>query len=360
MRLQKSTIEKVSSSCNVDRSKIIAVHNVASTYLVPALLEEQGLLPSLSRLLLLDDQHRSLDIANGSSMWHNWNILTAPRDDSCGSVTIALVGKYTSFMDSYISVLKALEHSVMSCKRKLNLVAIDSSHLEETSPTSLHTESDYAQAWGKVRQADGVLIPGGFGTRGTEGMIAAARWARESKTPFLGICLGMQIAVIEFARHMCNIPEAGSVELSPDCLDPVIIFMPEIDKKNMGGTMRLGSRLTVFQSGSTWSKVRELYSQKDAISERHRHRYEVNPKYIERINKRGLHFVGTDEDGLRMEIIELNDHPWYVGVQFHPEYQSRVLQPSRPFLGFVSAAISHQVLEPDRTLQNKLTREVPA
>ncbi|KAH7382061.1 CTP synthase [Cadophora sp. MPI-SDFR-AT-0126] len=343
VRLDDSTIEKVASSCNVERAQILAVHNVASTYLVPALLEDQGLVRSLSRLLRLDDHPKSLqDTVNGASMWENWKMLTAPRDDSCGTVTIVLVGKYTSFMDSYMSVLKALEHSVMSCRYKLNLVAIDSSQLETPDSTSRHADSDYVLAWGKLRQADGILIPGGFGTRGTEGMIAAARWARESNTPFLGICLGMQIAVIEFARHVCSIPQAGSIELFPECPDPVIIFMPEIDKANMGGTMRLGSRSTVFQPGSTWSKVRKLYAQMDVISERHRHRYEVNPEYLEQLSKGGLHFVGKDDDGVRMEILELKDHPWYVGVQFHPEYLSRVLRPSRPFLGFVSAAISHQ------------------
>jgi CTP synthase len=172
-------------------------------------------------------------------------------------------------------------------------------------------------------------------------MVAAAKWARINKTPYLGICLGMQTAVIEFARHVCNIPDAGSIELSPNCSDPVIIFMPEIDTLNMGGTMRLGSRPTIFQEGSDWSKVRKLYAEKK-ISERHRHRYEVNPEYIDRLSAAGLQFIGKDEKGLRMEVFELQDHPWYVGVQFHPEYMSRVLQPSKPFLGFVSAAIAKQ------------------
>lgn len=326
----------------MEPAKIIAVHNVASTYYVPALLKEQGLLPSISKLLRLDLLAKTPQQTTiGANMWRDWKILTAPRDDSWKSVTIALVGKYTSFMDSYMSVLKSLEHSVMACQRKLNLIVIDASHLEERTLAS--SEKDYVQAWSKVRGADGILVPGGFGERGTEGMIAAAQWARESKTPYLGICLGMQIAVIEFARHMCNIPKAGSIELSPECSNPAIIFMPEIDRTNMGGTMRLGSRATVFQEGSDWSKVRKLYAEKKVITERHRHRYEVNPEYIERLSEAGLHFVGKDEKGVRMEIIELKDHPWYVGVQFHPEYLSRVLRPSRLYVGFVSAAITTQV-----------------
>jgi CTP synthase len=169
-------------------------------------------------------------------------------------------------------------------------------------------------------------------------MIKAAEWARTNKTPYLGICLGMQIAVIEFARHVCNLPQASSIELQEHCPDPVVIFMPEIDKTTLGGTMRLGIRPTIFQPGSEWSKLRQLYGEKKIINERHRHRYEVNPDYIERLAKGGLEFVGKDDKGVRMEILELKDHPWYVSVQFHPGYLSRVLQPSRPYLGFVAAA----------------------
>ncbi|EHL01999.1 putative CTP synthase [Glarea lozoyensis 74030] len=198
-------------------------------------------------------------------------------------------------MDSYMSVLKSLEHSVMACQSKLNLILVDASHLEERCVAS--SESDYVQAWSKVHGADGILVPGGFGERGTEGMIAAAQWARENKTPYLGICL------------------AGSIELSPECSNPVIIFMPEVDKTNMGGTMRLGSRPTVFQEGSDWSKVRKLYADKKVITERHRHRYEVNPDYIESLSKAGLHFIGKDEKGVRMEIIELQNHPWYIQLK---------------------------------------------
>lgn len=169
-------------------------------------------------------------------------------------------------------------------------------------------------------------------------MVQAAKWARENKIPYLGICLGMQIAVIEFARNVCDIPNASSVELNEKCLDPVVIFMPEIDKVNLGGTMRLGLRPTLFQEGSEWSRLRQMYGENKEIQERHRHRYEVNPDYVDRLAVKGLEFVGKDDKGIRMEILELKDHPWYVAVQFHPEYMSRVLQPSKPYLGFVAAA----------------------
>ena len=199
-------------------------------------------------------------------------------------------------------------------------------------------------------------------------MISAANWARKNKTPYLGICLGMQIAVIEFARNVCDIPNAASIELDERTTDPVIIFMPEIDRATLGGTMRLGLRPTHFQLGSEWSKLRALYGEllppsshsvakhnatlngtvvepslspatlAPIILERHRHRYEVNPAYVSRLSTHGLSFVGKDDTGERMEILELRDHPWFVGVQFHPEYLSRVLQPSKPYLGFVAAS----------------------
>jgi CTP synthase len=170
-------------------------------------------------------------------------------------------------------------------------------------------------------------------------MIAAAKWARENKTPYLGICLGMQIAVIEFARHVCCINGAKSEEFDKIADgENVIIFMPEIDKTTMGGTMRLGRRATHFQEKSEWSKLRALYAGQKDIFERHRHRYEVNPEYVSRLEEKGLRFVGKDDDGVRMEVVEIEDHPWFVGVQFHPEYLSRVLDPSRPYLGFVAAS----------------------
>ena len=218
-------------------------------------------------------------------------------------------------------------------------------------------------------------------------MISAVKWARETNTPFLGVCLGMQLAVIEYARNVCGIPKADSAEFNEHTPDPIIISMPEISKTTLGGTMRLGLRNTIFQPGSEWSKLRTLYTKNTTqlangstttphlsdgtgsrehtdsivlngstvngskiehlpaptsspmiISERHRHRYEVNPTRIEQLTSSGLHFVGKDESGQRMEVVELKEHAWFVGVQFHPEYLSRVLAPSKPYLGFVAAS----------------------
>jgi CTP synthase (UTP-ammonia lyase) len=169
-------------------------------------------------------------------------------------------------------------------------------------------------------------------------MIKSAHWARTNNVPYLGICLGMQLAVVEFARNVCGMAKAGSAEFNEGCEQPVVVYMPEIDKTKMGGTMRLGKRVTKFQPGTEWSRLRALYGEKQEIWERHRHRYEVNPKVTEDLEKAGLTFIGKDESGERMEILELKDHPWYVGVQFHPEYLSRVLAPSKTFLGFFAAA----------------------
>jgi CTP synthase len=335
--LERSTIDKVAMFCQVEPEQVVAVHNVPSIYLVPLLLEQQGLVTAVREILKLDDVPKSKELVDlGDRIWTQWKSLTSQQDRLFDTVTITLVGKYTNLHDSYLSVIKSLEHSAMRCAKKLNLVWVDASHLEDatkaTDPASFH------KAWHEVCTANGILVPGGFGQRGTEGMIKAAEWARTNKTPYLGICLGMQIAVIEFARDVCGMKDANSQEMAENCEDKVVIFMPEIDKENLGGTMRLGLRPTLFQEGSEWSKLRQLYGEKKEIHERHRHRYEVNPAYIDRLAKGGLHFIGKDDKGERMEIIELKDHPFFVGVQFHPEYLSRVLEPSKPYLGFIAAA----------------------
>jgi CTP synthase len=261
----------------------------------------------------------------------------------------------------------------MTCRRKLKLELVDASKLEPAARAA--DPAEHEKAWRLVREAAGILVPGGFGTRGTEGMILTIRWARESHKPFLGICLGMQLAVVEFARHVCGISDATSAEFDTDAdentkrRDDVIIYMPELDRSQLGGTMRLGLRPTHFCSGTEGSKVRRLYATQklvfdettspdalpspnseimpDAdqeppselvVQERHRHRYEVNPAYAQTLENCGMCVVGKDEAGIRTEVVEINDHPWFVGVQFHPEYTSKVLEPSRCILGFFAAS----------------------
>ena len=309
-----------------------------SIYQVPILLEEQGLIPVLRNLLDLYAMRPSNALVKkGSDIWNQWRSRTLQDPHDLEPVTIALVGKYVELHDAYMSVIKALEHCAMKCKRQLKITWVDAEHLEPHIQKQAPTK--YQQAWADVVAASGILVPGGFGHRGTEGMMAAAKYARETKKPYLGICLGMQIAVIEFARNVCGIEDATSEEFeSVTSKSHVIMYMPEIDKTTMGATMRLGLRPTLFQEGSEWSRLRALYGEKDTIMERHRHRYEVNPEFIERLEASGLCFIGKDDAGKRMEIIEFKDHPYFVGVQFHPEYLSRVLDPSKPYLGFVAAS----------------------
>ncbi len=404
--LDEATINKIALYCDVERSQVVSVTDVASLYHVPLLLESQGLIDLVSEVLRLDLVKPSAWLVKrGGQTWSAWKELTISQDHIYESISIALVGKYTDHPDSYHSVVKSLEHAAMACSRKLNLVSVDAEHLEEATATS--SPKEFHKAWHQVHQAEGILIPGGFGERGCEGMIAAIKTCRENKIPFLGVCLGLQLATVEFARNICLLPEAVSAEFNakasvPTELDvdaavptevnakaavPVIVHMDEIDRTTMGANMRLGIHPTVFQKGSEWSKIYQLYledfsssipttngttttnalsngdskssslnstcsangtavkklpssSESDPliINERHRHRYEVNPKYVDQLERAGLHFVGRDESGKRMEVLELKDHPYFVGVQFHPEYLSRVLRPSKPFLGLVAAS----------------------
>ncbi|KAF8067708.1 CTP synthase N-terminus-domain-containing protein [Lyophyllum atratum] len=336
--LQPATKAKISMFCHVSSEQVFGVHDVSSVYHVPLLLKSQGILEYLSKRLQLDKIAITKDMLDkGASLGKRWKDLTAGQERLFDTVTIALVGKYTDLKDSYMSVTKSLEHSAFRIHRKLIVNWVESSDLEpdtqETNPARYH------DAWRAVVGAGGILVPGGFGSRGTEGMMLAIKYAREQKIPFLGICLGFQLAVVEWARHVLELSDATSSEFDGDAKHPVVIFMPEISKTHMGGTMRLGLRPTVFEEGTeTWSKARKLYGGAGKIWERHRHRYEVNPKYVEQLTNSGLIFSGKDEKGERMQILELPNHPFFLGLQAHPEFCTRPLNPSPPFLGFVSAA----------------------
>uniref|UniRef100_A0A6N2MGY2 CTP synthase n=1 Tax=Salix viminalis TaxID=40686 RepID=A0A6N2MGY2_SALVM len=249
-------------------------------------------------------------------------------------VRIAIVGKYTGLSDSYLSLLKALLHASVSLRKKLVVDWVPASDIEDE--TAKENPEAYKAAWKLLQGADGVLVPGGFGDRGVEGKILAAKYARENRIPFLGICLGMQIAVIEFARSILGLQDANSTEFDPDTKSPCVIFMPEGSKTHFGGTMRLGSRRTYFQVMDC--KSAKLYGNRGFVDERHRHRYEVNPDMVSTLEDAGLSFTGKDETGQRMEIVELPNHPYYIGAQFHPEFKSRPGKPSALFLGLIAAA----------------------
>lgn len=335
-KLDQAAIEKISMFCHVGPEQVLAVHDVNSTYHVPLLLKEQKMIKFFQKRLKLDEIFLAKErIDKGKDLWSRWLKLTNSHDRSYESVSIAIVGKYTNLQDSYISVVKALEHAALAVQKRIKIVWVDSSDLEIEASTE--DKIKYHQAWSNVCSADGILVPGGFGSRGTEGMVSAAKWARENNVPYLGICLGFQVAVIEFARNVMKM-ETNSIELDPQVTDPIIVFMPEIDKTHLGGTMRLGNRPSYFQEGTEWSKLRKLYGLPDKVHERHRHRYEVNPEHISDIESAGMPFIAKDETGNRMESFELKDHPFFVGTQYHPEYLSKVLIPSAPFLGLVSAS----------------------
>nr|XP_012422369.1 PREDICTED: CTP synthase 2 isoform X2 [Odobenus rosmarus divergens] len=320
--------EKISMFCHVKPEQVICIHDVSSTYRVPVLLEEQGIVKYFKERL-------DLPIGDSASnLLFKWRNMADRYERLQKTCSIALVGKYTKLRDCYASVFKALEHSALAINHKLNLMYIDSIDLEQTTETEDPVK--FHEAWQKLCKADGVLVPGGFGIRGTLGKLQAISWARAKKIPFLGVCLGMQLAVIEFARNCLNLKGAGSTEFEPNARVPVVIDMPEHNPGNLGGTMRLGIRRTVFKTEN--SILRKLYGDVPFIEERHRHRYEVNPSLISQLEQNDLSFVGQDVDGQRMEIIELANHPYFVGVQFHPEFSSRPMKPSPPYLGLLLAA----------------------
>lgn len=353
-KLHKPTIEKIGMFCHVGPDQVLAVHNVSSTYHVPLLLKEEKILDFLTKRLRLDSLNVSPEmLTKGEKLLDDWTKLTVQEDRSFDKVKIAIVGKYTHLQDSYLSVIKSLEHAAMRVSRRLQIIWVESTDLEPAA--ELKNKANFHKAWQAVCTADGILVPGGFGSRGIEGMIAAAKWARENSIPYLGVCLGLQIATIEFERNVLGKTRASSAEFDESLPeeDQAVVYMPEIDKDNMGGTMRLGARKTVFQPGTEDSAIRKLYGGALEVEERHRHRYEVNPEFADELEARGLKFVGRDETGQRMEILELDNHPFFVGTQYHPEYRSKVLDPSRPFLGLVAAASGQlgEVLTEDLSLK---------
>ena len=331
--LDESIKNKISMFCHVTPEQVLSIHDCESVYHVPFLLMDQGIMPVLEKKLQLVKPPSS---PWGPSFIDSWRQIAERQVNSLNEVRIVLVGKYTNLQDSYISVVKALNHSAIAVDRKLKLEWIEAADLEPS--TKSENPLQYHQAWKTLCSANGVLVPGGFGERGTEGKILAAQWARENKIPYLGICLGLQVAVIEFARNVLGIKDAHSEEFNSNTPNKLVVFMPEISKTHMGGTMRLGSRATVF-SKDIPSVVRKLYGPlKERVYERHRHRYEVNIAYRKQLEDAGLVFTGEDELGERMEVLELRGHPYYVACQYHPEYKSRPLKPSPPFLGLMLAA----------------------
>lgn len=325
--LARETKEKLALFCHVDESHVLSAHDVSNLYRIPLLLEEQNTTVMIAEKL-------RLEIPDERPLLEDWRAMAERVDSLDSEVTIAMVGKYTGLSDSYLSVIKALQHSAYKVGAKMNISWVEATLLE---PESAESKPELqAQAWADLKRADGILVPGGFGTRGVEGKMLAAQYAREGEVPYLGICLGLQVAVIEFARNVLGLSGANSTEFDEDTPHPAVIFMPEGSRTHMGGTMRLGSRQTNLQT--TECAAYELYGGEMEIHERHRHRYEVNPDMVEKMESAGLRFAGRDTSGQRMEIIELADHPYFFATQYHPEFKSRPNRPSPPFFGFVRAA----------------------
>ncbi len=313
--LSKEMVDKLALFCDIDNNAVIQCVDADSIYEVPLTLESEG---------LADIVVKRLDLKCGKSEIGEWKELIAKIRGSRGVVRVALVGKYVELPDAYMSVSEALQHAGIHHDTCVKVDLIYSGDLENGAKPG-----DFLQ------DADCILVPGGFGDRGIEGKLEAARYARENNIPFLGICLGMQLAVVEFARNIAGLA-ANSSEFDPDIPHPVIDLLPE--QKNvvdMGGTMRLGSYPCVVKPGT---KAHAAY-QEELISERHRHRYEFNNEYREVLTSKGLVISGLSPDERLVEIIELAEHPWFVGCQFHPEFKSRPNRPHPLFRDFLGAAI---------------------
>jgi CTP synthase len=309
--------DKIALFADVDSGAVVSAVDVPDVYLVPEALREQG----LDRLVC-----EKLSLATREPDLGEWDELVARLGTRRETIEIALVGKYVKLHDAYLSVHEALKHAGIANGCHVNVRWVDAEHMT------------LEEARAELEDVDGVLVPGGFGSRGWEGKILACRVAREDGVPYLGICLGMHVAVSEFARHVCGLEGANSTEMDPETPHPVIDLLP--DQKgveDLGGTMRLGARAVEMAVGS---RSRELYDGQAMISERHRHRYEVNNAYRQTLVGDGLVVSGTYQEGRLVEIVELPEHPWFVASQFHPEFKSRPTRPAPLFRGFVQAALA--------------------
>ncbi len=320
---------KLGLFCNVRESSVIEARDVDNIYAVPDAYHAEGLDEEVLAAFGLDP--------GPPPDLKRWRIINERIRNPEGQVTIAIVGKYTGLKDAYKSLIEALSHGGIANKVRVNLDWIESEVFENEDPTPF------------LEHVNGILVPGGFGQRGAEGKIRAARFAREREVPYFGICFGMQMAVLEAARNLCGVEDANSTEFG-STREPVVGLMTEwlkghdLEKRgaggDLGGTMRLGAYPAILARGS---RVAEIYGATE-ISERHRHRYEVNTAYKGRLEQRGMRFSGMSPDGVLPEIIEYGDHPWFIGVQFHPELKSRPFEPHPLFASFIEAAVERSRL----------------
>lgn len=309
--------DKMALFCNVSPDAVIQALDEPSIYKVPLSLYEQKFDSLVLKFLSLDSP-REPDLSD-------WRRVVDGFCSPSGEVDIVMVGKYINHKDAYLSVTEALYHAGIHHDVRVRIKSVEAENIEEHGAEAI------------LSGAQGILVPGGFGSRGIEGKIAAARYAREMKIPYFGLCLGMQVAVVEFARHVCGLPGANSSEMDPGCTSPVIHLMEEqTHVEDKGGTMRLGVYPCDLVPGT---RAAAAYGEAQVL-ERHRHRYEFNNDYRSRLEEKGLKIAGMYIKKHLVEIVELPDHPWFVGVQFHPEFRSRPVKPHPLFMGFIGAAVS--------------------
>jgi CTP synthase len=293
--------------------------------MIPAILRDKGLDFEVARLLKIDDR---INLRQERKAWAQWCDFTDKINASERQITIGITGKYTSVRDSYASIINAIEHAGIAFGSDVKIKWV------ETTPITDNNVADH------LADVDGIIVPGGFGTRGVEGKIACVRYARENNLPYLGLCFGFQMAVIEFARNVCGLSKANSTEIDSDCPEPVIDILPEQKKiEGLGGNMRLGGRdIELKKQTLAW----KLFGEADSVRMRFRHRYEVDPRYIETLEKAGLVFSGKAPNQPIMQILEMPSHPFFLATQAHPCLTSRPLRPQPMFVGLVAAAMQKQ------------------
>ncbi|HPC93870.1 MAG TPA: CTP synthase [Sedimentisphaerales bacterium] len=317
--------QKISIYSNVPVERVVSLHDSASIYMIPSMLREHGLDFEVLRLLKIEDR---INLRYERKAWAKWCDFTDKIGTAKYKATVGITGKYTAVRDSYASIINALEHAGIALGCDVGIEWIDTTDI---------TDKNAAE---RLATVDGIIVPGGFGTRGSEGKIACIRYARENDLPYLGLCFGFQMAVIEFARNVCGLKGAGSTELDPKCAEPVIDILPEQKKiEGLGGNMRLGGHnIEIKPETMAWN----LFGRKDSVRMRFRHRYEVDPKYIGTLEAGGLVFSGKAPDQPIMQILELPGHPFFMGTQAHPCLTSRPLRPSPMFVGLVAAAMKRR------------------
>ncbi len=317
--------QKISVYSNVPVERVVSMPDSASIYMIPAMLRERGLDFEVLRLLKIEDR---INLRNDRKAWAKWCDFTDKMESLAYKTTIGITGKYISVRDSYASIINALEHAGIALGSDVDIKWIDTTNINDSNVAE------------NLKDVDGIIVPGGFGTRGTEGKIACIKYARENDLPYLGICYGFQMAVLEFARNVCGLASANSTEIEPNCAEPVIDILPEQKKiEGLGGNMRLGGRdIEVKPNTRAW----ELFGKSKSIRMRFRHRYEVDPRYIERLQSHGLVFSGKAPDQPIMQILELPEHPYFIATQAHPCLTSRPLNPQPMFVGLVAAAMQRR------------------